>query len=112
VIRSLFSESVDFYIDSDPDESISKGCNIQARIIQEAGLANYISALKDEKLTHQIAYTCKDIGISDATGKMCVIIPRAAPVPCLRTVRFSNSVKGQEDLFLALYEGDNWRRLL
>jgi heat shock protein 1/8 len=107
VIRSLFNESVNFYIDSDPDESISKGCNMQARIIQDAGVPNYIAALKDEKLTHGVAYTCKDIGIADASGKMCVVIPGETPVPCLRTVRFSNSVEGQDDLFLSLYEGVN-----
>ncbi|KAL3895744.1 MAG: hypothetical protein SGCHY_004516 [Lobulomycetales sp.] len=107
VVKGLFPEGTVFHMSSDPDESISMGCNIQARLIQEVGVSEYTEACLNEKLTRGIAYTCKDIGIADADGNMCVIIPRSVPVPCLRTVHFSNAVKGQEELFMALYEGDN-----
>jgi len=107
VIRSLFSEDIQIFVDSDPDESIAKGCITQASIIESTGIENYTAALADTSLTSHIPYTSKDIGLADANGNLCVIIPHGTPVPVLRTLRFSNSVKNQTDLFLAVYEGND-----
>ncbi|KAJ3228104.1 Major heat shock 70 kDa protein Bb [Clydaea vesicula] len=108
-IQSIFANSPDtrIRIESNPDEAISKGCIAQAAIIIESGLDHYTAAYNDISLTTNVPHTTKSIGIADHNGDMVVLIAKETPIPVRRIVEFSNSIKNQKELYLAVYEGEN-----
>ncbi|KAJ3064959.1 hypothetical protein HK102_008064 [Quaeritorhiza haematococci] len=109
VVRSIFSTNVDTRIRSDiePDEAVSCGCAVQANVILTQGIDNYSKALADPSITTSVPHLSSSIGIADAEGAFRVLLPRGAPLPCRRTLKFSNAEDEQQHIFMALYEGES-----
>jgi L1 cell adhesion molecule like protein len=108
VIRSLFPETTKIRTDVEPDEAVGMGAAAQANIVltvESAGV-DFLkeSAAKDVVELHQLQHS---IGIEAADGSFAVLIPRRAPVPARRAAEFSNAVEGQNEIYLAVYEGEN-----
>ncbi|KAJ3329450.1 Heat shock 70 kDa protein 1-like [Blyttiomyces sp. JEL0837] len=108
VIKSIFPESTKIRTDVEPDEAIGAGAAKQAAIIVNAeseGL-DFAKASVAKELT-ELPHLNHSVGIEGADGSFVVIIPRLAPIPARRSVEFSNSVKNQKEVYLAVYEGQD-----
>ncbi|KAI9352004.1 heat shock protein 70 family [Obelidium mucronatum] len=108
VIRSLFPESTDVRQDIEPDEAIGNGAAIQAGIIvaAEADGVDYASAAVNKDVV-ELPHLNHSVGLEVSNGAFVKIIPRLTPIPARRAFEFSNAVKGQTEVYLAVYEGED-----
>ncbi|KAJ3066112.1 70-kilodalton heat shock protein [Podochytrium sp. JEL0797] len=108
VIRSLFPESTSVRTDVEPDEAIGNGAATQGGIIAaaEAEGVDYAAACANKEVV-ELAHLNHSVGLEVANGAFVKIIPRLAPIPARRAVEFSNAVKGQTEVYLAVYEGED-----
>jgi molecular chaperone DnaK len=79
-----------------PDEAVAIGAALYAWSLQESS---------DLKLT-LLDVIPMAIGIEAAGGRMHEVFPRNAPIPNARSVAATNSVAGQTELVVRIYQGD------
>ena len=79
-----------------PDEAVAIGAALYGASLRESS---------DLKLT-LLDVIPMAIGIEGAGGVMHVVFPRNAPVPNARSVAATNSVDGQTELVVRIYQGD------
>jgi molecular chaperone DnaK len=79
-----------------PDEAVAIGAALYAWSLQES------SDLKIQLLD----VIPMAIGIEQAGGAMHVVFPRNAPIPNARTIAATNSVDGQSELVVRMFQGD------
>ncbi|KAI8612106.1 heat shock protein 70 family, partial [Chytriomyces sp. MP71] len=108
VISGLFPESTEIRTDVEPDEAIGNGAAIQAGIIVQATAdgVDYAAAITSKDVI-DMPHLNHSIGLETASGAFVKVIPRLTPIPARRAVEFSNAVKGQTEVYLAVYEGEN-----
>ncbi|ORY42777.1 HSP70-domain-containing protein [Rhizoclosmatium globosum] len=108
VIRNLFPESTEVRTDVEPDEAIGNGAAIQAGIIvaAEAEGVDYAAAAVNKEVV-ELPHLNHSVGLEVANGAFVKIIPRLTPIPARRAFEFSNSTKGQTEVYLAVYEGED-----
>ncbi|KAI8835273.1 heat shock protein 70 family [Chytriomyces cf. hyalinus JEL632] len=108
VIGGLFPETTKIRTDVEPDEAIGNGAAIQAGIIVAAAAdgVDYVAASTNKDVT-ELAHLNHSVGLETASGAFVKVIPRLTPVPARRAVEFSNAVKGQTEVYLAVYEGED-----
>ncbi|KAI8915712.1 heat shock protein 70 family [Gorgonomyces haynaldii] len=102
VIKSLFPETTQFRVDIEPDEAISIGCGIQAKIFLENGIdfENVPQSLTNAD------HLSQSLGIQAANGAFVPIIPEGTPLPVRRAFSFGVAA-GQTEAYVAVYEGES-----
>ena len=102
-MKSLFSsEKTEFRSDVEPDEAISIGCALQAKIFLE----NKIDFTTiDDKIAHADHLT-KSVGLAAQDGTFVPFIPKGTPLPVRRELSF-NLPDGQTEVYLTVFEGEN-----
>ena len=103
-MQSLFGESTLFRTDVEPDEAISIGCAIQAGLI--SGQEDYASHAVNKDILHAQVLS-KTVGVELSNGSMAPILLKKSPLPIRRSITVATSVQDQEDMYFAIYEGDD-----
>ncbi|KAJ3126510.1 70-kilodalton heat shock protein [Physocladia obscura] len=108
LIGDIFPETTVIRTDVEPDEAIGNGAAKQGGIIAEveAEGVSYAEASVNKEVV-ELPHLAHSVGLEAANGSFVKIIPRLAPIPARRAVEFSNSVQGQTEVFLAVYEGED-----
>ncbi|KAG0227997.1 heat shock protein 70 family [Mortierella sp. GBAus27b] len=90
--------------DQESDEVIAIGCAAQASLI--AGFEKEdIAASTKENIT-VTPQTVKPIGVVGVNDEFFTIIPNHTPLPAKRIFEFGQGADGQQEVYFALYEGE------
>jgi L1 cell adhesion molecule like protein len=98
VMKGLFPEGIEFRTEVEPDEAISLGCAVQARILLENNLD--LDVEYDEPVVNA-EHVSKTVGIKDANGNVVPIIPVGTPLPVRRAFRIPTK---SDSVFLQIVE--------
>ncbi|KAF9366869.1 Hsp70 protein that interacts with Zuo1p [Mortierella sp. NVP85] len=102
-LRDIFPETT-IRDDQEFDEVIAVGCAAQASLI--AGFEKEdIAASTKENIT-VTPHTVKPIGVVGANDEFFTIIPNHTPLPAKRVFEFGQAADGQQEVYFALYEGE------
>lgn len=97
MMKSLFPESVEFRTDVEPDEAISIGCAMHARIMNEHEVEKPYahSTVKAETLSQAIGVVINE--------KFVQVIPIGTPIPVRRQISFSIK-DSQTEAYLCVHQ--------
>lgn len=104
VMKALFpNPDTDIQINVDPDEVISVGCAVQAKIFLE----NITEWSKVDPEVTAAQVTSVSIGIETSTGEFYPVIPAGTPIPVRREVSIPLADRKQTEVYLAVYQGES-----
>jgi molecular chaperone DnaK (HSP70) len=89
--------------DFEPDEVVAYGCAFQGSLI-----SNFADKLINDSIDSSITFTphlSKSIGIVNAKQEFIKLIPENTPLPVRRNFTFSNYLKNQKEIYIAIWEG-------
>jgi L1 cell adhesion molecule like protein len=100
-MKGLFPDGIEFRTEVEPDEAISLGCAVQAKILLENNLDLDVEY---EDPVVNAEHISKTIGIKDASGAIVPIIPVGTPLPVRRA--FLIPTKSDSILLQIVEQGD------
>lgn len=100
---SLFEERTEIKTDIEPDEAVSMGCAIQAKLLSEKiEQPEYKKYLEENEV--KLPHLTQSIGIENNDGDFIPIIPKNTVLPATRYIQCQNE---QTPIYLAIYQGEN-----